>query len=117
LLGLSRGETPAALPESREGVRTHLAMQALLGCASRGGSRRDLLSECWRLATGGVPYADSSEELTPVRSDWISVVPLSVTAMLVFASPKFANRLARDGFGAHLLNLASVRRIERDDFP
>ena len=51
LLQVSRGETPAALPESRAGVRTHLAMQALLGLASRGGTRRDLLRECWRLWT------------------------------------------------------------------
>jgi predicted ATP-grasp superfamily ATP-dependent carboligase len=117
LLRLSRGETPPMLPESREGLRTHLAMQALLGCASRGGSRRDLLRECWRLLTGAPPYADSAEELTPVRSDWISAVPLSMTAMLLLASPKFANRLARGGFGAHLLDLASVRRIESDEFP
>jgi predicted ATP-grasp superfamily ATP-dependent carboligase len=117
LLKLSRGETPPPLPESREGVRTHLAMQALLGCASRGGSRRDLLCECWRLLTGAEPYADSAEELTPVHSDWISAVPVSMTAMLLLASPKFAGRLARGGFGAHLLDLASVRRIERDEFP
>jgi predicted ATP-grasp superfamily ATP-dependent carboligase len=117
LLRLSRGETPAALPESREGVRTHLAMQALLGCASRGGSRRDLLRECWRLATAAEPYADSTEELTPVGLDWVSAAPLSMTAMLLLASPKFAGQLARGGFGAHLLDVASVRQIERDDFP
>ncbi|MGB6399527.1 MAG: hypothetical protein WBF73_28195 [Bradyrhizobium sp.] len=116
LLQLSCGETPPALGDSREGVRTHLAMQALLGCASRGGARRDLLRECWRLLTGAAPYADSTEELTPVVSDWISAVPLLMTAMLLLASPNFAGRLARGGFGAHLLDLASVRRIERDDF-
>jgi predicted ATP-grasp superfamily ATP-dependent carboligase len=117
LLSLSRGETPAGLPESREGVRTHLAMQALLGCALRGGSRRDLLRECWRLATAAEPYADSTEELTPVGLDWVSAAPLSMTAMLLLASPKFAGQLARGGFGAHLLDVASVRQIERDDFP
>jgi hypothetical protein len=116
LLRLSLGETPQALPESREGVRTHLAMQALLGIASRGGTRRELLRECWRLATGGAPYADSIEELTPLRLDWISAVLLSITAMLLLASPKLATSLARSAFGAHLLNLASVRRIEREDF-
>jgi predicted ATP-grasp superfamily ATP-dependent carboligase len=116
LLRISRGEKPEALPASREGVRTHLAMQALLGCASRGGRRRDLLRECWRLSTGGAPYADSFEELTPVPLDWISAVPLSITAMLLFASPKLARHLAR-GFGAHLLDLKSIRRIERDHFP
>src|SRR3984893_10208746 len=117
LLSLSRGETPPGLPESREGVRTHLAMQALLGCALRGGSRRDLLRECWRLATAAEPYADSTEELTPVGLDWVSAAPLSMTAMLLLASPKFAGQLARGGFGAHLLDVASVRQIERDDFP
>ena len=117
LLRLSRGETPAMLPESREGVRTHLAIQVLLGCASRGGNRRDLIRECWRLLTGAEPYADSSEELTPVPSDWISAVPLLMTAIMLFASPKLATRLARGGFGAHLLDLASIRCIENDDFP
>ena len=46
LLLISLGETPAALPEGREGVLTHLAMQALLGCAARGGTRRDIAREC-----------------------------------------------------------------------
>src|ERR1700730_13060641 len=51
LLRASQGEMPAAAPEGRVGVRTHLAMQALLGCASRGGTRREFLGECWRLWT------------------------------------------------------------------
>jgi biotin carboxylase len=104
LLQISRGETPAALPESRAGVRTHLAMQALLGCALRGGKRRDVIREGWRLWSGNAPYADSIEELTPVWRDWIS------------ASPKLAAMLARRGWGAHLLDLNSVWLIEREDF-
>src|SRR6202166_1967626 len=75
LLQVSQGETPTVAGESREGVRTHLAMQALLGCASRGGTRRDIVRECRRLKIGGGPYADSAEELTPARLDWISAVP------------------------------------------
>jgi glutathione synthase/RimK-type ligase-like ATP-grasp enzyme len=114
LIKLSRGDTPPLLPDGRADVRTHLAMQALLGCASRGGTRRDLLRECWRLLTNADPYAASYEELTPVRSDWLSAVPLVMTAILLFASPKFAARLAKEGFGAHLLDLGSIRRIERD---
>jgi hypothetical protein len=116
LLRISQGETPAAAPESREGVRTHLALQALLGCASRGGTRRDMIGECWRLLAGGGPYADSTEELTPVRLDWISAVPLATTAISLLIAPKLANTLARKGWGAHLLDIASVRLIESDDF-
>jgi biotin carboxylase len=116
LLQVSLGKTPAAAPESRADVRTHLAVQALLGCASHGGSRRDILRECWRLLVGGGPYADSTEELTPVRLDWISAVPLAMTALALLAAPKVGVRLARGGWGAHLLDLASIRQIERDDF-
>jgi hypothetical protein len=116
LLQVSQGETPAAAPESRADVRTHLALQALLGCASRGGSRRDILRECWRLLVGGGPYADSAEELTPVRLDWISAVPLAMTGIALLAAPQVAVTLARGGWGAHLLDLASIRQIESDDF-
>jgi hypothetical protein len=116
LLRVSQGETPAALPESRAGVLTHLAMQALLGCASRGGTRGDVIRECWRLLTGGAPYGDSSEELTPVRLDWISAVPLTMTAAFLLASPNSAIKLARGGFGAHLLDLGSIRKIESEEY-
>jgi predicted ATP-grasp superfamily ATP-dependent carboligase len=116
LLLISQGEVPAALPQSRAGVRTHLAMQVLLGCASRGGTRRDILCECWRLLTGGGPYAGSAEELTPVRLDWISAVPLAMTAILLLLAPKLAIRLARGGWGAHLLDLRSIGLIESEDF-
>jgi predicted ATP-grasp superfamily ATP-dependent carboligase len=116
LLALSRGETPAAAPESREGVRTHLAMQALLGCASRSGSRRDLVRECWRLLTGGGPYADSTEELTPMRLDWLSAVPLAMTAIALLVAPRLSSTLARKGWGAHLLDIRSIRLIESEDF-
>jgi hypothetical protein len=117
LLKVSSGETPAALPESRDGVRTHLAMQALLGVAAREDSRRALLRECWHLALGRAPYANSREEMTPVGLDWISAVPLATTAMLLLARPSAALRLARGGFGAHLLSRESIRKIEREDFP
>jgi len=116
LLQVSRGETPAVLPESRTGVRTHLAMQALLGLAGRGGTRRDLLRECWRLGRRHAPYAGSREEMTPVRTDRLSAVPLAMTAALLLARPKSAIALARGGFGAHLLSPESIRLIESETF-
>jgi len=115
LLLVSWGETPAPRPDSRTGVRTHLAMQALLGLASRGGTRRDLLRECFRLATGREPYAGSTEEMTPVGTDWLSALPLGLTAGLLLARPSAALGLAR-GFGAHLLSRESIRKIEAETF-
>ena len=91
-------------------------MQALLGCAERGGTRRDILCEVWRLLAGKAPYAGSVEELTPVRLDWLSAVPLALITIALLAAPKSAVSLARGGWGAHLLNVESIRQIERDDF-
>ena len=116
LLRISLRETPAAAPDSRAGVRTHLAMQALLGCASRGGTRRDIIGECRRLATGGGPYVDSSEELTPARLDWIGMVPLAMMTVFLLIAPKLAVTLARRGWGAHLLDLRSIGLIESENF-
>jgi len=116
LLRISLGEAAPATDDGRAGIRTHLAMQALLGCASRGGTRRDILWECNRLRVGQAPYADSTEELTPVRLDWVSAVPLSLLAVALLAAPKSAATLARRGFGAHLLDAKSIRVIEGEDF-
>lgn len=116
MLQVSRGETPEALPDSRAGVRSHLAVQALLGLASRGGRRRDLARECHRLWRERAPYAGSREELTPVRSDWLGAVPVVLTAALVLTRPEAAFTLARAGFGGHLLSLETIRQIESETF-
>jgi hypothetical protein len=116
LLAVSLGEMPKALPPGRNGVRTHLAMQALLGCAARGGRRRDLVREVWRLATGGGAYAGSTEELTPLRRDWVSLVPLAMLTLALLAKPKLAATMGKKGWGAHLLDVGSIRVIEGADF-
>lgn len=117
LLRISLGEMPSPLPDSREGVRTHQAMQALLGCALAGGSRCAILRECRDLLAKRGAYADSVEELTPLRRDWLGIVPLAMTALLLVAAPGLAQRLARGGWGTHLLDAQSIAVIERDVEP
>jgi hypothetical protein len=51
-----------------------------------------------------------------VRLDWLSAVPLAMTATLLLLAPTLAVRLARTGWGAHLLDLGSINLIEREDF-
>src|SRR5882757_5186958 len=116
LLRVSQGETPEPAPDSREGVRTHLAMQALLGCATRDGTRRKVFRECMRVAGRRGPYAGSAEELTPLRRDWIGAVPLAMTALALLANPKLAGTLSKKGWGAHLLGAESIRMIESENF-
>ena len=92
-------------------------MQALLGCAARGGTRREIFRECIRVAARRGPYADSIEELTPVRRDWISAVPLAMIALALLADPQLAGTLSKKGWGAHLLGAESIRLIEDENFP
>jgi len=113
LLRVSLGQTPAPLPDGRDGVVTHLAMQALLGLAAGGGSRREILREFGRLLDHGGPYAGSIEELTPSAHDRAGTLPLAMTLLLLLASPSSATKLARGGFGEHLLDIGSIREIEK----
>jgi predicted ATP-grasp superfamily ATP-dependent carboligase len=115
LLRVSLGKTSEPAPDGREDVRTHLAMQALLGCAARDGTRREIFRECMRVGARRGPYAGSIEELTPVRSDWISAVPLAMTALVLLANPKLVGTLSKKGWGAHLLGIESIRLIESEN--
>jgi predicted ATP-grasp superfamily ATP-dependent carboligase len=111
LLRVSLGEHPPEAEPGRKGVRTHMALQVLLGCAIRDGSRRDLLRECWRLSFRRGPYAGSREELTPLRWDWPSVAPTIFAALWLLANPRAANRMVAKGWGAQLLSGESIRVI------
>jgi hypothetical protein len=116
LVRVSLGESPTLVADSRDGVRTHLSMQALLGCALRGGTRRDLLRESMRLLMRRGPYDGSVEELTPPRLDWISAVPLAMTAAILLVAPRLAPTLAARGWGDHLLDARSIGMIEDASF-
>lgn len=111
LLRVSRGERVASSASSRPGVRTHSALQVLLGCAIRERRRLSLLRQCWFLLTHRGAYGESREELTPVRLDWLSAVPLVVAALALLVRPAAASYLVRKGWGAHLLNPESIRKI------
>jgi predicted ATP-grasp superfamily ATP-dependent carboligase len=116
LLRVSLGETPAVARATREGVVTHQAMQVLLGSAQRGGDRRDLLRICRDIWCRRGDYAASMEELTPLRMDWASAVPLAMTVLLLLISPKFSHVLVKRGWGAHLLDVQTVATIENEAF-
>lgn len=111
LVQVSEGQSPAPLADGRNGVRTHMAIPALLRCAIESGSRRALFAEALGLLRGRAPYADSREELTPLGWDWLSAVPLILVAFRLLAKPDAAKTLATGTARSHQLNLASVRAI------
>jgi hypothetical protein len=115
LLQVSRGETPTPVAEGRSGMRTHLALQALLGCAAQDKSRLAVLRECGQLLAKRGPYAGSKEELTPVTIDWMSFVPPTLAALWLLASPAAAQTLPKRGWGSQLLTPQSIRTIKAMD--
>jgi predicted ATP-grasp superfamily ATP-dependent carboligase len=116
LLRISLGETPDVAPATREGVVTHQAIQVLLGCAQRGDDRRDLLRICRDIWCRRGDYAGSTEELTPMRMDRLSAVPLVTTAVLLLVSPGLSHVLVKRGWGQHLLDAGTVAAIESETF-
>jgi hypothetical protein len=111
LVRVSLGEQPSEAPDGREGVRTHLAIQALFGCCMRSRSRWALLSECWKLVSHSGIYSGSCEELTPVRWDWPSAVPALIATLLLLANPGAGSLIPNRSWGAHLLDTDSLRMI------
>jgi predicted ATP-grasp superfamily ATP-dependent carboligase len=111
LLRVSLGEPTAEAPSSRAGVRTHIAMQALFGTALRSSSRIAILREAWRLLRERDGYRGSSEELTPLRADWLSALPLASATLALIAFPGASKILPKKGWGAGLLTPESIRTI------
>jgi predicted ATP-grasp superfamily ATP-dependent carboligase len=112
LLAVSMGERPAPAAEGRAGTRTRLALQVLLGAALHQRRRRAVIAEAWALAAGHGAFRDSIEELSPVRLDWPSALPLVGMVLCLVADPRLAARLARKGWGAHLLSPRTIAMIE-----
>ncbi|MER2267357.1 ATP-grasp domain-containing protein [Methylobacterium oxalidis] len=98
--------------ESRAGLRSRLALQALLGTALRHPSRRALLRTCRDLLAREGAFAEAAEELSPARLDPPSAVPVIGAGLALFLRPHRAAALARRGWGRHLLTPEAARLIE-----
>lgn len=87
LLDLALGRPAEAYGTTRPGARTHQLLIAVLGAAQQGGGRRGIVRELLQAARHRGPYADSAEELTPVRGDPLAAVPVAAVSAALLASP------------------------------
>lgn len=111
LLQVTIGQSSSPPAPGRTGVRSHMALQALLGCGLRTRSRLKIMHEILSLASGSGVYRHSQEELTPLRWDWPSVVPTLIVGLWLLTNPRAAESVHKRGWGAHLLNPESIRII------
>jgi hypothetical protein len=109
---LTLGEATAGPPlTGRPGVRTHGTLAVMLGAAAGGSSRRALLAGLARAAAGRGVYAASSEQLSPLRTDPPSAVPLAVVAAQLLASPRAAWRISAETVGRYSIGPDAIATV------
>jgi hypothetical protein len=83
----------------------------LLGVADRGGSRREVLRTIGAASRGRGIFAESREDLTPVRIDPPSLIPLAAVTGRLLLRPRAAHHIATGTVSAYSLTPAAVETI------
>jgi hypothetical protein len=86
-------------------------MALLLGVADHGGSRRELLRAIVEDLRGRGTFAGSKEDLTPVRRDPPSLIPLCVVSGQLLLNPHAAHHIATGAINAYSLTDKTVETI------
>ncbi|WP_327633996.1 hypothetical protein OHB24_28880 [Kribbella sp. NBC_00482] len=103
-LAVSRGATPGPRPAARAGVRTHMLLMAILRHAEVGHGRWAILRELAAAVRRRGWYADSQEELLPVREDLVGAAFLVAITGCLLVSPALWKQLGGSGAPAHTLS-------------
>jgi predicted ATP-grasp superfamily ATP-dependent carboligase len=111
LLSVSLGETPSAQPEGADGVVTRLGLMGLMDAANRRGRRSDVLGELILLARNAGRYRGSTEELLPLATDPLCIVPLCAVLGTILISPFSASRLSHRTVETYSLTQVAIDRL------
>ena len=93
------------------GLRSHSLMAILLGVADHGGSRRKLINTIVEDIRGRGTFAGSTEDLTPIRIDPPSLIPLGVVSGQLLLNPHAAHHIATGAINAYSLTATTVETI------
>jgi predicted ATP-grasp superfamily ATP-dependent carboligase len=110
-LRLSYGEEIGPLPLARIGVRTHMVLMAVVRHAELGRGRRAVLRELTQAVTRRGWYAESQEELLPIRSDPAGALLLGAVSFCLLVAPQLWQPLAGTGTPAHALTPEGWRQL------
>jgi len=87
-LDLALHHHPPVQPDSKAGVRSFQLLLAILGVAEKEGRRLRVMREFFRAVAKQEPYAEGTEELTPLRGDPLAAVPVAAALLVTLISPK-----------------------------
>ena len=97
----------------RPGVQTHQLLLALLGAAQHDGRRRDIARQLWAALSRQDGYHASTEELTPLRHDPLTVVPVAIAALATLIRPGTWRHFTSGSVEAYALTPAAWRHISQ----
>jgi hypothetical protein len=93
------------------GIRSHSLLAILLGIAAHGGSRRELLHALREDMQGRGNFAQSTEDLTTIRMDPPSLIPLGVVTGQLLFRPSAAHHISAGTVNTYSLTAAAVETI------
>jgi len=102
---------PGEIRQGRPGIRSHSLMAILLGVADHGGSRRELLYTILQAMRDRGIFSRSKEDLTPIRVDPPSLIPLGVVSGQLLLRPRAAHKIATGAVNAYSLSTDTVETI------
>ena len=111
LLDIACGNSPAEPAPARTGVATHQLLLAVLGAAQHERTRRAVLREltsAWRLRDS---YQNSAEELTPLRHDVRTAVPVLAATLATLCRPALWSAFSSGAVANYALTPAGWHEI------
>jgi hypothetical protein len=105
----SGGAEPQA--GGRTGIRTHQLLLAVLGAAQHNGRRRAVARQLWEAAFHQDGYRASTEELTPLYHDPLTIVPVAAAAIATVIRPATWRHFTSGSVGAYALTPAAWHQI------
>ena len=114
LVQLALKETVDPVRNPRYGVLTHSALAVLLGIADRSSSRWSILKETWQMTLRIGDYRNSQEDLTPIATDPLSMIPLFAVLTALLKQPSKGHALAAKAVHSYSLDRRAVAIIHSD---
>lgn len=112
LTKLSLNESFYEYRKSGYGVKTHSLMATLLGIASRNGNRRKIISEIIKAIFKSDNYRNSYEDLTNIKDDFLSIIPLVVIILKLLVNPYSAKQVSRNTINNYSISESTVKKIK-----
>lgn len=115
LVRISHGDAVEPLQKAVSDVRTQSFFMILLSLAYSGATRWELVREISKFRTHRGLYDNSQDELTRVRDDYLSIVPMWGVALQLLAWPKLAKKIVADTVENYSLPKSATEAFEALD--